>query len=137
MKSQQRTKLNPTKPKRLLTCLAIGLWSTVTQAQTPIELTSITSTTNGVRLAWTDPGPGQAYTVQVRESLTSGAWRNGAMRYRWPWPAFSWQRHRSQLEQSGLRPPGCPTVTVTDTAVPDATSPYTNDAHYSCRVRQP
>lgn len=89
MKSQQ-TKLNPTKPKRLLTCLAIGLWSTVTQAQTPIELTSITSTTNGVRLAWTDPGPGQAYTVQVRESLTSGAWRNGAMRYRWPWPWTRW-----------------------------------------------
>jgi len=53
-------------------------------------LTSITSTTNGVRVAWTDPGPGFAYTVKVRESLTSGAWRNGAMRYRWPWPYPHW-----------------------------------------------
>lgn len=82
--------LIPTTPKRLLICLAIGLLSTAARAQTPVELTSITSTTNGVRVAWTDPGPGQAYTVQVRESLTSGAWRNGAMRYRWPWPFTHW-----------------------------------------------
>ena len=82
--------LIPTQPKRLLLSLAMGLWSTAAQAQAPVELTSITSTTNGVRLEWTDPGPGQAYTVQFRESLTSGAWRNGAMRYRWPWPLTHW-----------------------------------------------
>ena len=82
--------LIPTKPKRLLICLLMSLLSTAARAQAPIELTSITSTTNGVRVAWTDPGPGQAYTVQVRESLTSGAWRNGAMRYRWPWPFTHW-----------------------------------------------
>jgi hypothetical protein len=58
--------------------------------RTPFELSSITSTTNGVRVAWTDPGPGQAYTVQVRESLTSGDWRNAATRYRWPWPFTHW-----------------------------------------------
>jgi len=79
-----------TRPKSLLTCLLMGLLSTGARAQAPVELTSITSTTNGVRVAWTDPGPGQAYTVQVRESLTSGAWRNGAMRYRWPWPWTHW-----------------------------------------------
>ena len=56
----------------------------------PVELTSITSTTNGVRMAWTDPGPGQAYTVQVRESLTNGTWRNATTRYRWPWPWTHW-----------------------------------------------
>ena len=55
-----------------------------------LALTSITSTTNGVRVAWTDSGPDQAYTVQVRESLTSGAWRNGVTRYRWPWPFTHW-----------------------------------------------
>jgi pimeloyl-ACP methyl ester carboxylesterase len=82
--------LIPTKPKRLLTCLLMSLLATAAQAQAQIELSSITSTTNGVRVAWTDPGPGQAYTVQVRESLTSGAWRNGAMRYRWPWPWTHW-----------------------------------------------
>lgn len=53
-------------------------------------ITSITSTTNGVRVAWTDPGPGQAYTVQVREPLASGAWRNATTRYRWPWPFTHW-----------------------------------------------
>jgi pimeloyl-ACP methyl ester carboxylesterase len=79
-----------TKPKSLLICLLMGLLSTAAQAQAPVELTSVTSTTNGVRVAWTDPGPGQAYTVQVRESLTSGAWRNGAMRYRWPWRFTHW-----------------------------------------------
>ena len=79
-----------TKPKSLLICLLMGLLSTAAQAQAPVELTSITSTTNGVRVAWTDPGPGQAYTVQVRESLTSGVWRNGTMRYRWPWPFTHW-----------------------------------------------
>jgi pimeloyl-ACP methyl ester carboxylesterase len=79
-----------TKPKSLLLCLAMGLVSTAAQAQAPVELTSLTSTSNGVRVAWTDPGPGQAYTVQVRESLTSGVWRNGTMRYRWPWPYTHW-----------------------------------------------
>jgi len=79
-----------TKPMSLLICLLMCLLSNPSQAQAPVELTSITSTTNGVRVAWTDPGPGQAYTVQVRESLTSGAWRNGAMRYRWPWPWPHW-----------------------------------------------
>ena len=78
------------KPKSLLICLLLSLLFIAAQAQTPVELTSITSTTNGVSVAWTDPGPGQAYTVQVRESLTSGAWRNGATRYRWPWPWTYW-----------------------------------------------
>src|SRR5436309_13843296 len=74
----------------LLTCLLLSLWSAAAQAQAPVELSSITSTTNGVSVAWTDPVSGQAYTVQVRESLTIGAWRNGAMRYRWPWPFTHW-----------------------------------------------
>jgi pimeloyl-ACP methyl ester carboxylesterase len=70
--------------------LLMSLLSTAARAQTPIKLTSIVSTTNGVRLAWTDPGPGQAYTVQVRESLTSGDWSNATTRYRWPWPFTHW-----------------------------------------------
>lgn len=78
------------KPKSLLICLLMSLLSSASPAQAPVELTSITSTTNGVRVAWTDPGPGQAYTVQVRESLTSGAWRNGTNRYRWPEPYTHW-----------------------------------------------
>lgn len=82
--------LTPTQPKSLLLCLAVVLLPIAAQAQTPIELTSIASATNGARVAWTDPGPGQAYAVQVRESLTSGAWRDGAMRYRWPWPFAHW-----------------------------------------------
>jgi len=79
-----------TRLESLLICLLLSLLSTAARAQAPVELTAITSTTNGIRVAWTDPGPGQAYTVQVRESLTSGAWRNGAMRYRWPWPFTHW-----------------------------------------------
>jgi len=87
----------PTKPKSLLICLLLSLLSTAAWAQAPVELTSITTTTNGVSMAWTDPGPGQAYTVQVRESLTSGTWRNGAMRYRWPWPWTHWGDAPSSL----------------------------------------
>jgi dienelactone hydrolase len=79
-----------TSPKSVLACLLMSLVSIATQAQAPVELTSITSTTNGVRVGWTDPGPGQAYTVQVRESLTSGVWRNATTRYRWPWPFTHW-----------------------------------------------
>ena len=52
-----------TRLESLLICLLMSLLSTAAQAQAPVELTSITSTTNGVRVAWTDPGPGQAYSV--------------------------------------------------------------------------
>ncbi len=79
-----------TKLKSLLACLLLSLVSNAARAQAPIELTSITSTTNGVRVAWADPGPGQAYTIQIRESLTSGAWRNATTRYRWPSPFTHW-----------------------------------------------
>jgi pimeloyl-ACP methyl ester carboxylesterase len=78
------------KSKCLMICVVASLWSTAAQAQAPVELTAINSTTNAVRVTWSNPAPGQAYTVQVRESLTSGAWRNGAMRYRWPWPFTHW-----------------------------------------------
>ncbi len=71
-------------------CLLVSLLSTTARARAPVELTSVTSTTNGVRVAWTDPVPGNAYTVQVRESLTTGAWRNATTRYRWPWPFAHW-----------------------------------------------
>jgi pimeloyl-ACP methyl ester carboxylesterase len=79
-----------TRLESLLICLLLSHLATAARAQAPVELTSISSTTNGVSMAWTDPGPGQAYTVQVRESLTSGAWRNGTTRYRWPWPFTHW-----------------------------------------------
>jgi hypothetical protein len=92
------------KPERLLVCLLMSLLSSASRAQAPVELTSITSTTNGVRVAWTDPGPGQAYTIQVRESLTSGAWRNGAMRYRWPWPYRHWADAPRSLPASRYYP---------------------------------
>jgi len=51
----------------------MSLASNAAQAQTPFELSASTETTKGVRVAWSDPGSGQAYTVQLRESLTSGA----------------------------------------------------------------
>ena len=86
-----------TRRESLLICLAMSFLSTAAQAQAPVELSSITSTTNGVSVAWTDPGPDQAYTVQVRESLTSGAWRNGTTRYRWPWPFTHWGDAPSNL----------------------------------------
>ena len=78
------------RPRTAFASLLLGLAATSSALAAAPTLTSITSTTNGVRVAWTDPGPSQVYTVQVRESLTSGAWRNGAMRYRWPWPFTHW-----------------------------------------------
>lgn len=73
-----------------LACLTIVFWAASSSAQTPMEFTSVASTTNGVRLAWTDPGRGQAFTVQVRDSLTEGAWKDATTRYRWPWPFPHW-----------------------------------------------
>lgn len=78
------------KSPKPLALLAILLLAPTALAQTPVELTSIVSTTNGVRLAWTDPGPGQSFTVQVRNSVTQGAWRDATTRYRWPWPFPHW-----------------------------------------------
>ncbi len=83
-------KLHNFQPRSLPVCLAMSLLSIAAQAQTPVQLTSIISNTNGVRVAWTEPGPGQAYTVQVRGSLTGGVWTSGSMRYRWPWPFTHW-----------------------------------------------
>jgi pimeloyl-ACP methyl ester carboxylesterase len=82
--------LNLVPAKAVLVWLLISLIFTAAWAQVPTELASITSTTNGVRVTWTDQGPGQAYTVQVRESLTTGLWRNATTRYRWPWPHPHW-----------------------------------------------
>lgn len=58
--------------------------------QSPVTISSLTSTTNGVRVSWAEAGAGQAYTVQIRESVTSGAWRNAVTRYRWPWTRNVW-----------------------------------------------
>jgi hypothetical protein len=82
--------LNRIQPIGFSGGLLLGLSPLLVTAQVPVELTSITSTTNGVSVAWTNPAPGYAYTVQVRESLTSGAWRNGKSRYRWPSPLVRW-----------------------------------------------
>jgi nitrous oxidase accessory protein NosD len=78
----------------------------------PVELTSIIPTTNGVSVAWTDPGPGQAYTVQVRESFTNGAWRDATTRYRWPWPHTRW----------GDAPDGLPAARFYRVLTPQATA---------------
>lgn len=73
----------------LVTLLITFLW-TVSRAQTELTIDSLSSTTNGVRIAWTNPATNQAFTVQVRESLTSGNWRSATTRYRWPWPYTHW-----------------------------------------------
>ncbi len=75
---------------RFLIGVQIALSATTSLAQAPLTLDSITPTTNGVRLAWSDPQPGRVYTVQFRNSLSSGAWRNATTRYRWPWPSTHW-----------------------------------------------
>lgn len=69
-------------------CLSLLLAAVPTQAQPSLE--AIAATTNGVRLAWTSPATNQVYTVQVRDSLASGAWRNATSRYRWPSPFTHW-----------------------------------------------
>ena len=49
-----------TKLESLLVCLVMSLLTTAVKAQAPVELTAVTSTTNGVRVARTDPVPGNA-----------------------------------------------------------------------------
>lgn len=80
-----------------LALLASLLLSSAVAAPSPVELTSIVPTTNGVRVAWTDPGQGEAFTVQVRDSLTQGAWKNATTRYRWPWPFPHWAEAPNSL----------------------------------------
>jgi hypothetical protein len=55
-----RPDVRPTSP---LVGLAMLLLATRAQAQIPVELTSVAWTTNGAKLAWTDPAPGQVFTV--------------------------------------------------------------------------
>ena len=73
-----------------LICLLLGLFLPLVSARAEPTLTSVASTTNGVQLKWEDSTPGQAYTVQIRDALTNGTWRNATTRYRWPWPHPHW-----------------------------------------------
>jgi len=75
---------------RILIGLAISLIPHVLTAQTPVVMQSVDRSTNRVRVTWSDPTPNQAYTVQIRDSLSSGAWRTAPTRYRWPWPHTHW-----------------------------------------------
>jgi hypothetical protein len=58
------------------------------QAVPPV-ISQIASTTNGAALSWSGE-TNAAYTVQIRDSLISGTWKNALMRYRWPWPFPRW-----------------------------------------------
>lgn len=84
--------------KRVGLCIGCVTWGLVVgfglqnpgYAQGTVEITSVSNTTNGVRLTWTASGAREAYTVQVRDSLTSGTWRKATTRYRWPWTFTHW-----------------------------------------------
>jgi dienelactone hydrolase len=82
----------------LLTGLHFGLLVTAIPVKAQVTVGSITPTTNGVRIAWEDSATNQIYTVQMRDSLASGDWRNANTRYRWPWPFAHW------VDTSGNRP---------------------------------
>ncbi|MCC7375558.1 MAG: alpha/beta fold hydrolase [Verrucomicrobiales bacterium] len=80
--------------RRLLKSVVVGLlpcllWTDV-RAQAPVEILTVDRSTNGVRVTWSASSPGQAYTVQVRESLANGTWRNATTRYRWPSALTHW-----------------------------------------------
>jgi hypothetical protein len=53
-------------------------------------ISHVTFTTNGLALSWSGESSNTAYTLQFRSSLSSGAWQNASMRYRWPWPFTNW-----------------------------------------------
>ncbi|MBL9171076.1 MAG: alpha/beta fold hydrolase [Verrucomicrobiales bacterium] len=74
----------------LLIGLTLSLFGPLINAQTPVVMQSVDRSTNRVRVTWTDPTPNQAYTVQIRDSVSSGAWRTAPTRYRWPWPHTHW-----------------------------------------------
>jgi len=59
------------------------------QAAPPV-ISRIVSTTNGLALSWSGENTNAVYTVQFRASLTSDAWQNASMRYRWPSPFPQW-----------------------------------------------
>lgn len=76
--------------KHWLLGLPLGLCLSDGLARAEPALESIQPTTNGVHLTWSDPATNQAYTVQFRDSLTNGSWRNATTRYRWPWAMTHW-----------------------------------------------
>jgi pimeloyl-ACP methyl ester carboxylesterase len=91
--------LIPTKAKSLLTCFLMTVGCSVLKAQSLPQLTSIATTTNSVSLIWADPTAGNAYTVQIADSL-GGVWRNATTRYHWPWPYTRWGDAPSGLREA-------------------------------------
>lgn len=99
--------------RRFLIGLQLGFSATIALAQAPLTLDSNTTTTNGVRIAWTDRATNQVFTAQVRTSLTSGTWRNATTRYRWPWPFAHWADAPISLPAARYyRVPAQPAVTL-------------------------
>ena len=81
--------------------LLFGLVAPQTAPAEEFHITSITPNTNGVRVTWTNPEPGYAYTLQERDSLTAGNWSNAPTRYGWPGVMTHWTEPR--VLQPGTR----------------------------------
>lgn len=88
--NQPRSRLELSILGHFLFATVVLLAASSVTAQTPVVMRSVDRSTNRVRVTWSDSTPGQAYTVQIRDSLSSGAWRNAPTRYRWPWPHTHW-----------------------------------------------
>ena len=70
--------------------LTLGLAASVLAAAAEFQVTSIMPNTNGITITWTNPVPENAYTLQIRDSLTGGTWTNAPTRYGWPSVATHW-----------------------------------------------
>jgi len=70
--------------------MLVGVVTELRGQPTSPLISHVTFTTNGLALSWSGESSNTAYTVQFRSSLSSGAWQNASMRYRWPWPFTNW-----------------------------------------------
>jgi hypothetical protein len=56
----------------------------------PFRILGLDRTANGLRIEWTDAGPGLVYTVQSRSSFGTGAWLTHSDRRPWPTAGTEW-----------------------------------------------
>lgn len=71
--------------------LVLGAWfASATVAQPAPEFTDVRRAAGGLVLSWASPEPGQARTVQVRDSLSGGPWLIPRAAAPWPVTATEW-----------------------------------------------
>src|SRR5258708_204495 len=74
----------------LLIAIAAVELSTPAQTSNALQVSNLTASSNGWRLAWPQLTAGTAYTVQFQDTLKDGIWRLPAFETPFPIPTNQW-----------------------------------------------